>query len=469
MGNGKNDILNKITAVYFIGAGGIGMSALAEYCLKSGIFTAGYDKTPSKITEQLQKEGADIHFEDNIDLIPHKIISSNKEDVLIVYTPAIPENHSELSYFKAENYTVLKRAELLGIVSSQSKLIAVAGTHGKTSVSTIIAHIFKNSGKNMNAFLGGISKNYDSNLIFSGNPKNTEFSIAEADEYDRSFLKLFPLTAVITAIDEDHLDIYKDINDIKNTFEQFVNQIDKNGYLIVKNTLQLNQNVLPKNVFSYSLNSKSDYFAENIKSDTTQSRFDIHTPEGIIKNVMLAVPGNLNIENAIAAAAVADIHKIPHTEIKKALHSWSGVKRRFDYIINTPDIVYIDDYAHHPKELKSFISSVRKLYPQKTLIGIFQPHLYSRTRDFADGFARSLSLCDEIILTDIYPARENPIKGVSSKLIFDKIDCKTKILIKKEDLLKHIEIKNNTVYMTVGAGDIDRYVEKIKNRLTKND
>jgi len=467
--NENNDILNRIEAVYFIGIGGIGMSALAAYFLKSGIFTAGYDRVSSRITETLQNEGANIHFSDNVNLIPKRILNVKKENVIIVYTPAIPETHSELKFFNNKNYQILKRADVLGIVASHSKVLAVAGTHGKTSVSTVLAHIFKQSGKDVNAFLGGISKNYDSNLIMSNIPKNAEFAVAEADEFDRSFLKLFPFSAVITAIDEDHLDIFEDINDIKRTFEQFVNQIDKKGNLIIKKSLILNRNVLPEHVFTYHLNEKSDYYAENIKTDKHKSQFDIVTPGGLIKDVVINIPGNLNVENTVAAAALADIHNISHQKIKDALYSWQGVKRRFEYIINTPEIVYIDDYAHHPEELKSFIRSVRKLYPKKTLIGIFQPHLYTRTRDFADEFANSLSLCDEVILLDIYPAREKPIKGISSEIIFDKIDCKAKIQIPKDDILKHLKVNNNTVYMTMGAGDIDLFVEKIKNRLLKNE
>lgn len=465
MSNTEKKILNKINAVYFIGIGGIGMSALATYFLKSGIFTAGYDKTPSNITDKLASEGANIHFTDNIKLIPNEITEGKKEDTLIIYTPAVPETHSELKFFKTNNYKVLKRAEALSIIVSNSKVLAVAGTHGKTSVSTIIAHIFKQSGENANAVLGGISKNYNSNLILSNNPKNAEYTIVEADEYDRSFLKLFPHTLLITSIDEDHLDIYKDINDIKNTFEQFVNQTDKMGSLILKKTLKLNSEILPKNVFTYDFNSESDYYAVNIKTNTVQSKFDIITPKGKIKDVIINIPGNLNIENVVAAVSVADIHEISHSKIKNALFSWEGVKRRFEYIINTKDLVYINDYAHHPEELKSFIRSVRNLYPQKTIIAVFQPHLYTRTRDFAGEFARSLNLCDEIILTDIYPARENPIVGVSSKLIFDKLTCKSKILVNKQQISDYIKVRKNVVYLTMGAGDIDLFVNKIKEKL----
>ena len=466
----KNDILNNIKAVYFIGTGGIGMSALAEYFIRQGIYTAGYDKTPSVITDNLQKNGAEIHFDDDINLIPEKILNENKENVLIVYTPAVPDNHTELTYFKTNNYNVFKRSAILGYITGNSeKLIAVAGTHGKTSVSTIVAHIFKSAGKDITAFLGGISKNYNSNLIFSGKKVTSEFAVSEADEYDRSFLKLFPHTALITAIDADHLDIYKDINDIRETFEKFVNQIDKKGNLLIKANLKINDNVKPENVYTYSVNEKADYFVNNIREKTNLSTFDLHCPKGVIKDVILSVPGRLNIENALAAAAIADIYGISHNNVKKALKSWTGVKRRFDFHINTPGLVYIDDYAHHPEELRTFINSVKKIYPEKKLICIFQPHLYSRTRDFASEFAESLSLCDKVILTDIYPAREKPIPGITSEIIFKEISIKEKILCKKEDIIQHLDIKKNVVYMTTGAGDIDGYVEKIKKHLSENE
>ncbi len=466
----ENNILKNLKAVYFIGIGGIGMSALAEYFIKQSIYTAGYDKTPSGITEKLQSEGSDIHFTDNVNIIPKKITNQAKENVLIIYTPAIPENHSELNFFVKNNFTVLKRSEVLGIITENSdNVIAVAGTHGKTSVSTITAHIFKFAEKNITAFLGGISKNYNSNYIFSEYSEKTNYAICEADEYDRSFLKLFPETAIITAVDADHLDIYNDINDIKKTFEQFVNQINKKGKLIIKSNLNLNKDVFPENVFTYSINEKADYFVDDIRENENLSLFNLHCPSGIIKDVIINIPGRVNIENSLAAAALADVSGISLKDIKEALNTWQGVKRRFEYHINTSDLVYIDDYAHHPEELKAFITSVRNIYPDKKLIGIFQPHLYSRTRDFAKGFAQSLSLCDKIILTDIYPAREEAIPGISSEIIFDKISIKDKIICKKEKLLNYIKKEKNAVYMTMGAGDIYRYVHKIKNLLNNNE
>ncbi len=469
MANKNTDVLKKIKAVYFIGIGGIGMSAIALFFKKSGVFTAGYDRTKTIITEKLIKNKIPVHFKDDTRQIPKEVISEDKNNVIIVYTPAVAQSHSELKFFKSKKYTVLKRAEILGIITSQNKVIAVAGTHGKTSVSTVISHIFKTAEKNFNAFLGGISKNYDSNLILSEKPDISEYAVVEADEYDRSFLNLSPYTAIITAVDEDHLDIYKNIEDIKHTFEQFISQTSKNGNLLIKKDVKLSKNIFPENTFTYSLDVKCDYYAENIQINTRKSTFDIITPNGKIENAVLNIPGKLNIENAVAAAAVADIHKIPFDKIKDGLSSWQGVKRRFDYIINTDDLVYIDDYAHHPEELSAFINSVKNIYPDKKTIIVFQPHLYSRTRDFADEFAESLSLCDEIVLTDIYPAREAPLKGVSSKLIFDKINSGKKILIKKEEVLNNLKKEKNTVYMTTGAGDIDVLVNKIKELLLKNE
>ncbi len=461
----NKDIAKKLKAVYFIGIGGIGMSALAAYFLKLKLFTAGYDKTPTALTESLENKGAIIHFSDDIAQIPEEIMLADKKEVLIVYTPAIPQEHTELSYFKNNGYTVLKRSDLLGTISGKSKVAAVAGTHGKTSISTVLAHILQSSGKAINAFLGGISKNYNSNLIIATNPDNPEFTVSEADEYDRSFLKLFPHTAIVTAVDADHLDIYEDINDIRKTFGQFINQIDKKGNLIIKKQVKMEPSVFPENVYTYSLNEESDYYATNIETNTRQSKFDLVGPKGIIKEVVINIPGYLNIENAVAAAAAADVCEVPHKKIKEALFTWQGVKRRFEYVINTEETVYIDDYAHHPEELRFFITSVRKLYPAKTLVGIFQPHLYSRTYDFYEEFAESLSLCDEIILTDIYPAREKPMPGVSSKLIFDKITCAKKTLLKKEEIIQHIHPSKNIVYLSMGAGDIGECVEKISEKL----
>jgi len=461
----KNNILKSIKATYFIGIGGIGMSALARYFNQIGIKTEGYDKTQSNITNNLIKEGINIHFEDDINLISKEIKSLKKEEVLIVYTPAIPDNHSELNWFKNNAFEIKKRSEILGLITNQYKTVAVSGTHGKTSVSTIIAHIFEESGVNFNAFLGGISKNYNSNLILSKNPGKAEFAVTEADEFDRSFLSLHPWCGIITSVDEDHLDIYEDIHDLKKTFSKFAGQIHKCGYLIIKKGVEIDKSDFPVNTFTYSLNGKADYFAENIKTDANKSTFDIICPNKKIENITIHIPGNLNIENVVAATAVADIQGIQEKEIKKALKSWAGVKRRFEYIINTPEIIYIDDYAHHPEELKSFIGSVRSIYKNKHITGIFQPHLFTRTRDFAKEFAQSLDLLDELILLDIYPAREKPIKGITSNIIFEKVNLKNKKLVIKQQILQNINIEKTEVLLTIGAGDIDKLVEPIKKKL----
>lgn len=462
------DILKTIKATYFIGIGGIGMSALARYFNEIGIHTEGYDKTQSKITENLVSEGVNIHFDDDINSISTKIKALNKEEVLVVYTPAVPESHKELNWFKAEEYNIYKRSEILGLITNQYKTVAVAGTHGKTSVSTIIAHIFEHADMKFNAFLGGISKNYNSNLILNEKPDEAEYAVTEADEFDRSFLQLYPWCGLITSVDEDHLDIYEDLNDLKETFAKFTGQIHKCGNLIIKQGVEIDKSDFPVNTFSYALNQKADYYAENIKTDANRSTFDVVTPDKNIENITIHIPGNLNVENVVAATAVAHIHKIPETKIIEALKSWSGVKRRFEYIVNTPEIIYIDDYAHHPEELQSFISSVKGIYKDKHITGIFQPHLFTRTRDFATDFAKSLDLLDKVILLDIYPAREEPIEGVTSKLIFDKIKLKDKTQLSKGALLENINIERDGVLLTIGAGDIDRLVEPIKEKLINN-
>ncbi len=455
----------QVQAAYFIGAGGIGMSALAGYFNKCMIYTAGYDKTPTSLTNQLINEGIDIHFNDSVDEIPSKIKDIEKEKLLIVYTPAIPAGHSELRFFKDSGYKVYKRAEVLGALTNMFKVIAVSGTHGKTSVSTMIAHIFHQAGEPINAFLGGISKNYGSNLILADTPSNAKFAIAEADEYDRSFLKLLPHTAVVTAMDADHLEIYEDINDLKRTFELFINQIDKQGNLLIKSGLRAHKSNFPAHVYTYSQQKGSDFYPDDIETKPFESLFSVVTPFGKIEDIRIQVPGSVNIENAVAALAVAMIHGIPEAAIRSALSTWKGVKRRFDYIVNTPEVVYIDDYAHHPEEIRSLLLSIRNIYKDKKITGIFQPHLFSRTRDFADGFAESLSLLDELILLEIYPAREEPIPGITSKLIFDKVTVGNKLLVKKDELIRHIHDFDKGILLTIGAGDISDLIDDIKKKV----
>ncbi len=454
-----------IKAAYFIGIGGIGMSALARYFNHAGVFTAGYDKTSSSVTESLTSEGISVHYVDEILLINSEILNLPKDEVIVVYTPAVPKSHKELNWFLNNNYSVYKRAEVLGGITNLYKTIAVAGTHGKTSISTIISHIFKTANENFNAFLGGISKNYNSNLILNSSSDSEPFAVTEADEFDRSFLRLNPWMAVITSVDEDHLDIYKNLADIIETFEHFIGQIDKKGYLIIKQSLQLNSNCYPQNVYTYAFNQKADFYADNIKTFEDKSVFDIITPGVKLSDIEINIPGNLNIENVVAASAVAYIKGVSEENIKSALKSWSGVKRRFEYIIKTPEFVYIDDYAHHPEELRSFINSVRSIYPKKRISGIFQPHLYTRTRDFADDFAKSLDLLDKLYLLDIYPAREEPIEGVSSELIFNSVTNQNKYLTTKNELLSKITLNDTDILLTIGAGDIDKSVNQIKEKL----
>ncbi len=449
-----------IQSVYLIGAGGIGVSALGRYFKAQGLYVAGYDKTPSPLTNELILEGIEIHFEDNIELIPQQIKELEPENVLVIFTPAVPKTHSELNYFRQNNYKILKRAEVLGLISRAFKTIAVAGTHGKTSVSTMAAHIFNTANAGMNAILGGISKNYNSNLILDPNPNST-FVVTEADEFDRSFLHLSPHTLVITSMDADHLDIYQDINDLHHTFAQLASQVHKDGHLILKKNLPLDKTNVKAQLFSYHCEEIADFYAQNIVADKHTSCFDIFTPSGIISDMCLQIPGYVNIENAVAAAAAAKLNGLSDNDIRQGLASWLGVRRRFEYVVNTPELVYIDDYAHHPEELNAFIGSVKKLYSGK-ILGIFQPHLYTRTRDFAAGFAQSLSVLDELILLDIYPAREEAIPGITSEIIFQNVTCPEKSIVSKQNLIKALETKQFDVILTMGAGDIDRFVNPIK-------
>ncbi len=458
-------VFNNIQAVYLIGAGGIGVSALGRYFKSLGMYVAGYDKTPSPLISNLITEGIPVHFKDSMQAVPEPIKNCKPGNLLVIYTPAVPSSHSELNYFQSGGYKVLKRAEVLGLISENFKTVAVAGTHGKTSVSTMIAHIFHQANRAMSAILGGISKNYDSNLILSKhNPP--EFIVTEADEFDRSFLHLHPHTLVLTSADADHLDIYEDIDDLHRTFAKLISQINKNGYLILKKSLPVSVQNCKAKMFTYDYDKKADFFAQNIELTSRFSRFDIVTPDAVIKNIRLNIPGRINIENAVGAAAAAYVNNISETEIRDALASWKAVNRRFEYIINTEKLIYIDDYAHHPEELKAFIKSVREIHKGK-ILGVFQPHLYTRTRDFADEFARELSQLDAVILLPIYPARELPLKNVNSKIILDKITIKNKQIIEKEDLTASLKKEKFDVILTMGAGDIDRLVKKVKNTLQK--
>jgi len=446
--------INNIKTIYFLGIGGIGMSALARYFNTMGVSVYGYDKTSTPLTEQLIKEGIKIHFEDDIKQIP-------KQTDLVVYTPAIPSDHKELNYFKENEYPLKKRSEVLGLLTQNYFTIAVAGTHGKTSITSMIAHILNHSEIKITAFIGGISKNYNSNLILN---KETEIIVVEADEYDRSFLTLHPDIAVITAIDADHLDIYKTKKSLEESFYQFAGQVKKDGKLMVKGSIPLPVRFYNKKL-NYSLEKGSEYYSENIRIKNHKYYFDLVSPSIILKDITLDIPGRHNIENAVAAFAVATLLNIDEQKIKSALESYKGVERRFDYKIKEKNIVFIDDYAHHPEELKAIISAVKELYAGKKVTGIFQPHLFSRTRDFADEFARSLELLDEIILLDIYPARELPLEGITSKMLIDKIAKKEKKLCSKDNLMEALNQRNLEVLLTIGAGDIDQLLEPIKNSL----
>ena len=448
---------NTLKAVYFVGAGGIGMSALVRYFLSKGKAVGGYDRTASALTEKLRQEGADIHYEDNVALIPEVFL--NPETTLIVYTPAIPAEHKELTYFREHNFEIQKRAQVLGMITQTERGLCVAGTHGKTTTSTMAAFLLDNSHVKCNAFLGGISKNYGTNLLVSD---QSDFVVIEADEFDRSFHWLTPYATVITATDSDHLDIYGTHEAYLESFRKYTSLIRPDGYLIIKKGIDLQPNVKEGvTVYTYS-DKEGDFHAENIRIGNGEIFFDFISPLGNIKDVQLGVPVYVNIENGIAAMALAQIGGATAEEIKAAMPQFKGVDRRFDFKLKNDHIVFLSDYAHHPAEIKQSVSSLRMLYPDKKLTAIFQPHLYTRTRDFYKDFADSLSLLDEVILLDIYPARELPIEGVTSKLIYDNLRPGIeKTMCHKEDLIELLKTKKIEVLITLGAGDVDNYVTPI--------
>lgn len=449
--------------IYLIGIGGIGMSALARYYNHEGCNVAGYDKTASKLTLELEKEGIDIHYEDNIALISSSIFT-DKENTLIIYTPAVPKEMSELSYFRKNNYNLVKRSAALGVIAKNKTCLAVAGTHGKTTTSTLLAHIITHSQLGCTAFLGGISKNYGTNLLLS----KSDLLVAEADEFDRSFLQLYPDTAVITSADADHLDIYSTHEHIKDAFRDFALQVKSTGNLIVKEGVEIDLSAIKSKIYRYSFDRISDFYASDIKIiNGGFFDFTLNYPSGKIKNCTLGVPGWVNVENCIAASAIALLNGVEPEKLKKALADFSGVERRFDIRLNTPECAYIDDYAHHPQEIKAAISSMRNIFPHRKLTGIFQPHLFTRTRDFVNEFAESLSALDELILLEIYPARELPIEGVTSSIIFDKVTLENKVLIDKSELMELLSNRETDTLISFGAGDIDRFIEPITNLLKK--
>lgn len=454
---------NNIESVYFIGAGGIGMSALVRYFLSKGKKVAGYDRTPSELTEKLIEEGANIHYDDNVELIPSDFC--NPQTTLVVYTPAIPDTHSELSYFRKNGYSIQKRAQVLGMLTQTEKGLCVAGTHGKTTTSTMTAHLLHQSTIGCNAFLGGISKNYNTNLLLSA---DSEYVVIEADEFDRSFHWLSPFASVITATDADHLDIYGTEEAYLESFSHYTSLIRPGGALIVRKGITLSPRLQDGvTLYNYS-KDEGDFHAENIRIGNGEIFFDYISPLGNIDNIQLGVPIAINIENGIAAMALAQLSGVSNEEIKKAMATFRGVDRRFDFKIKNEKVVFLSDYAHHPEEIKQSILSMRALYTDKKLTAVFQPHLYTRTRDFYQEFADSLSLLDEVILTEIYPAREEPIPGISSELIYNHLrPDMEKCICKKENLIETLSKKDIEVLITLGAGDIDNYVPQICELLNK--
>ncbi len=442
--------------IYFIGIGGIGMSAIARYYHQKGLKVSGYDKTPSELTHTLESEGIEVHYEDNISYIPKDI-----ESTLVVYTPAIPKDMGELVHVQQAGYRVIKRSRTLGEIAQGQRCMAVAGTHGKTTTSTLVAHIFQDSGEGCSAFLGGISKNYDTNLLVSAN----ETIVAEADEFDRSFLQLFPEIAVITSMDADHLDIYSDIENMHSSFREFASQVS--GTVIAKAGLPLSEADTRARLLRYSYDDASaDFFASDIEVDGCgYFTFNLHYPGGVIEGCRVGIPGWINVENAVAASAIALTYGLDPEKVKHALGTFQGVKRRFDIHLNTPECSYIDDYAHHPKEISAAISSMRDIFPGRRLTAIFQPHLYTRTRDFADEFAEALSSVDKLILLDIYPAREEPIPGVTSEIIFRNVTAPEKVMMVKEDLMEYLKNEPIDTLITFGAGNIDRFIGPITEML----
>lgn len=454
--------MSQYDTVYFLGIGGIGMSALARWFNKQGMFVAGYDRTPTPLTNELEKEGIKIHFDDDVALIPARV---DNQKTLFVYTPAIPKDHKEYNYLKGKGYAILKRSEVLGLITKSHKTIAVAGTHGKTTTSSLITHILKVAGVNMVAFLGGVTTNYASNLISEGEANENTIVVAEADEFDRSFLKLFPDIAVITSVDPDHLDIYGNHQEVIKSFTDFTRQINKGGLLVKHESIRAIDNELDGvEVNTYGM-SRGQFFASRITTEGGFFEFNLVGYASEIEKIKLGVPGFHNMENAIAATIVAKHLGVDDASIKKALGSYTGVKRRFEFIIKRDDLVYIDDYAHHPTEITAFLSSLRAMYPGKKITAVFQPHLYSRTRDFAEGFSKSLSIADEVLLMDIYPARELPIPGVSSDMLFDAITSTVKVRCTKNDVVQRVEDMDVEVIATIGAGDIDTCVGPLKELL----
>ncbi len=457
--------MKDIKAVYFIGAGGIGMSAIARYFIRKGLVVAGYDRTPSELTRCLEKEGMLIHYEENVDEIPHACRDNNS--CLVIYTPAIPADHKELQYFRNGNFEIEKRAQVLGTLTRTHKGLCVAGTHGKTTTSTMCAHIMHQSHVDCNAFLGGISKNYGTNYILSD---TSDYVVIEADEFDRSFHWLNPWMSVITSSDPDHLDIYGTKEAYLESFRHYTELIQPGGALIIHTDLEMEAHV-PDGVTTYTYSrDKGDFHAENVKIENGEITFDFISPAGNVENVRLGQPVPINIENGIAAMAMAQLNGCTPQELRYGMETYHGVDRRFDFKIRNSRHVLLSDYAHHPKEILQSAKSLKEIYPDRKITVIFQPHLYSRTHDFYKDFADALSHFDEVILTEIYPAREKPIPGVSSDLIFDNLRPDVeKSKIRKDDVLQYVKNRDFDVLITLGAGDLDNYVPQITKLIEAKD
>ncbi len=452
---------SKIKKVYFLGIGGIGMSAIARFFNSQNIQVYGYDKTSTILTKELEAEGINIIYDDSVKALQKQIIDTKfpKSSTLVVLTPAIPKNHEGWNWFIDNNFTIYKRAKVLGVISENFYTIAVAGTHGKTTTSTLIAHILKHSGVDIIAFLGGVSSNYQTNYIAPVG--EYPFMVVEADEFDRSFLSLKPNDAIITSTDADHLDIYGKHDELQKSFIEFSKCLKPKGTLILKKDIDIVKQFSKKHI-SYSIHKKADFEAQNIQVKNGSYYFDLKAGGHIWESIKMGLPGSHNVENAVAAIVVSLNLGLNEVQIRKGLSSFKGVKRRFEYIVKKKDFVYIDDYAHHPEELKAAISSTKTLYPKKKITGIFQPHLYTRTRDFASGFAQSLDMLDEVILLDIYPARELPIKDVNSEMILHLMKNKNVVICNKDKVLKLLKNKKIEVLLTLGAGDIDQLVKPIE-------
>lgn len=451
--------LKDIHSVYFIGIGGIGMSAIARWFSLQGKAVSGYDRVSTLLTQSLENEGIAIHYEDDIELIPKEVIDQ-KEASLIVYTPAIPAAHKEYNYFLANGFVVMKRSEVLGVITTDQFTIGVAGTHGKTTTSSMVAHILHETNFGCNAFIGGIMTNYNSNLILG---KKEDVVVVEADEFDRSFLRLFPNMSVVTSVDPDHLDIYGDAAEMVRTFNEYVAKTDEKGLVLLNKKIenQIQKESVKSKMLTYGV-SDGDIQVENLMIADGVFTFDYVHDTFRLDGITLMVPGFHNMENCLAAITLALELGIDGSKVKQAVETYRGVKRRFEYLIKEDDFVFIDDYAHHPGEISAFVSSVRALFPDKKITAVFQPHLYSRTNDFAEGFAAELSKVDELILLDIYPAREEPMPGVTSEIIFDRVTIDDKVLISKSDLYDTLKEREVELLVTIGAGDIDRELPKLK-------